>query len=87
MMGDALNAGYRYLEIRCAACDLHSTIDLTIVRRPKHKTPVHELEQWMRFKDCSLVRGYPVKRGQLVVLRAAPISAVHPPSTWLPGER
>ena len=25
MLGDALNGGYRYLEVRCAGCDLHST--------------------------------------------------------------
>jgi hypothetical protein len=35
MLGDALNAGFRYLEVRCAGCDLHLTVDLTIMRRPK----------------------------------------------------
>ena len=87
MMGDALNAGYRFLEIRCAACDLHSTVDLTIIRRPKDTTPIHELERRMACKDCSQSSRYPVKRGQLVALRAEPISARHPPSTWWPGER
>jgi hypothetical protein len=87
MMGDAVNAGYRYLEIRCAACDLHSTIDLTIVRRPKLTTPIHELERWLACKDCSQSFRYPVKRGQLVALRPEPISSLHPPSTWWPGER
>lgn len=40
-LGDALNAGYRYLEVRCLGCDTHQTVALDIVRRPK-TTPVHE---------------------------------------------
>jgi hypothetical protein len=57
-----------------------------IVRRPK-ATPVHELERYMRCKDCSQVRGYPFKRSQLVALRPNKISVNDPPSTWWPGER
>ena len=51
-LGDALNAGYRYLEVKCLGCDTHQTVALDIVRRPK-TTPVHELERYMRCKDCS----------------------------------
>jgi hypothetical protein len=58
-LGDALNAGYRYLEVRCLGCDTNPTVALDIVRRPK-TTPV--LERYMRRKDCSEVRGYPYKR-------------------------
>jgi hypothetical protein len=87
MLGDALNAGFRYLEVRCAGCDLHSTVDLTILRRPKETTPVHALERWLACKDCSQVRGYRYKRGQLVALRQSPITASDPPSVWWPGER
>ena len=54
-LGDALNAGYLYLEVRCLGCDTHQTVALDIVRRPK-TTPVHELERYMRCKDCSEVR-------------------------------
>jgi hypothetical protein len=57
-LGDALNAGYRYLEVRCLGCDTHQTVALDIVRRPK-TTPIHELERDMRCKDCSQVRRYP----------------------------
>jgi hypothetical protein len=57
-LGDALNAGYHYLEVRCIGCDTHQTVALDIVRRPK-TTPIHELERYMRCKDCSEVRGYP----------------------------
>jgi hypothetical protein len=46
-LGDALNAGYRYLEVRCLGCDTHQTVALDIVRRPK-ATPIHELERYMR---------------------------------------
>jgi len=56
-LGDALNAGYRYLEVRCLGCDTRRTAALDIVRRPK-ATPIHGLERYMRCKDCSEVRGY-----------------------------
>ena len=45
-LGDALNAGYRYLEVKCLGCDTHQTVALDIVRRPK-ATPIHELERYM----------------------------------------
>lgn len=64
-------------------CDTHRTVALGIVRRPK-ATPIHELERYMRCKDCSQVRGYPYKRGHLVALRPTKISALDPPSTWWP---
>jgi hypothetical protein len=85
-IGDALNAGYGYLEVRCLGCDSHQTVALDIVRRPKI-TPIHELERYMRCKDCSLVRRYPYKRSHLVALRPTKISASEPASTWWPGER
>src|SRR3954466_14989281 len=77
-LGDALNAGYRYLEVRCLGRDTNQTVALGIVRRPK-ATPVHELERYMRCKDCSQVRGYPFKRSHLVALRPTKISAWHMP--------
>jgi hypothetical protein len=85
-LGDALNAGYAYLEVRCLGCDTHQTVALDIVRRHK-ATPIHELERYMRCKDCSQVRGYPYKRSHLVALRPTKISASNPPSHWWPGER
>jgi len=85
-LGDALNAGYGYLEVRCLGCVTHQTVALDIVRRPK-ATPIHELERYMRCKDCSQVRGYAFKRSHLVALRSTKISVSNPPSTWRPGER
>jgi hypothetical protein len=85
-LGDALNAGFGYLEVRCLGCDTHQTVDLTIVRRPK-ATPVHDLERYLRCKDCSRLSGRPFKRSHLVALRPTKISAMDPPSVWWPGER
>jgi hypothetical protein len=85
-LGDVLNAGYLYLEVRCLGCDTHQTVALDIVRRPK-ATPIHELERYLRCKDCSQVRRYPYKRSHLVALRPTKISASDPSSTWWPGER
>jgi hypothetical protein len=34
-LDDALNAGYRYLEVKCLGCSTHQTVALDIVRRPK----------------------------------------------------
>ncbi|WP_439400645.1 hypothetical protein ACNJYA_20610 [Bradyrhizobium sp. DASA03068] len=85
-IGDAINGGYPYLEVRCHGCDTNQTIALEIIRRPK-TTPIHELERYMRCKDCSQVRGRPYKRSELVALRPTKISASQPPTTWWPGER
>src|SRR4029079_13607827 len=67
-LGDALDAGYRYLEVKCLGCNTHQTVSLDIVRRPK-ATPVHELERYMRCRQCSEVRRCPYKRSHLVALR------------------
>jgi hypothetical protein len=64
----------------------HQTVALDIVRRSK-TTPIHELERYMRCRDCSQVRGYAYKRSHLVALRATKISASDPTSTWWPGQR
>jgi hypothetical protein len=86
-LGDALNAGYGFLEVHCHGCETHQTVDLTTVRRPK-TMPIHELERWMRCRDCSKLRGFSYKRSSLIALRTAKISASDPPSsTWWPGER
>ena len=84
-LGDALNGGYRYLEVKCLGRNTHQTIALDIVRRPK-TTPVHELERYMRCKECYRLQGRPFKRSHLVALRCTKISANDPPSTWWSGE-
>ena len=59
-LGDALNAGFRYLEVKCLGCNTHQTVALDIVRRPK-TTPVHELERYMRCQHCSRGPGLSVQ--------------------------
>jgi len=81
-LGDALNAGYLYLEVKCLGCDTHQTVALDIVRRPK-TTPIHELERYMRCKECSEVRGYHDALGACRHRRAragrrSPTSAIRP---------
>ena len=83
-LGDALNAGYGYLEVRCLGCDTNQTVALDIVRRPK-ATPVHELERYMRCKDCS--RFAAIRTSAAIWSRCAPtkISASDPPSYVVAG--
>jgi hypothetical protein len=85
-LGDVLNVGYLYLEVKCLGCSTHQTVALDIIRRSK-ATPIHQLERYMRFKDCSRLQGRPYRRSHLVVLRPTKISVSDPPSTWWPGER
>jgi hypothetical protein len=85
-LGDAINAGFGYLEVKCLGCNTHQTVALGIVRRPK-ATPIHELERYKRCRDCSRLQGRPYKRSHLIALRATKISATDPASTWWPGER
>ena len=85
-IGDALNAGYGYLEVKCLGCNTHQTVVLDIGRRQR-QTPIHELERYMRCKSCSEASGRPYKLSHLIALRPAKISASDPASTWWPGER
>ena len=86
LIGDALNAGYGYLEVKCLGCNTNQTVALDIIRRPK-TTPVHELERYMRCKECSEQRRYRYKRSQLIALRPNKISADTPASEMWPGDR
>ena len=79
-------ARYLYLDVKCLGCNTHQTVALNIVRPPR-STSVHELERYVRCKDCSRLQGRPYKRSHLVALRPSKISADEPPSTWWPRER
>ena len=48
MLSDAINTGYLFIEIRCAACGYQSTLNLTVIHWPKETTPLHELERRRR---------------------------------------
>jgi len=62
-LGEALNAGYVYLEVRCLGCDTNQTVALEIIRTKA--TPIHELERRMRCQDCSRVRGNSPLQGRM----------------------
>jgi hypothetical protein len=76
-LGDALNAGYGYLEVRCLGCDTHSTVALDVSRRRRRST---SLNGTCAARNCSQVRGYPYKRSHLVALRRTRIAASDPPT-------
>jgi hypothetical protein len=57
-LGDALNAGYLYLEVRCLGCNTSRTVALDIVRRPK-ATPVHELERYSAARTARISEAIP----------------------------
>ena len=44
-LGDAINAGFGYLEVKCLGCNTHRTVVLDIVRRPKSTRRSTELER------------------------------------------
>lgn len=85
-MGDAINAGFCFLEVNCLGCDTNQTVDLTTIRRDP-ATPVHELERRMSCRSCSELNRRPYKRSHLVALRRTKISASDPRSSIWPGER
>src|SRR6266702_930819 len=41
-LGDALNAGFGYLKVKCLGCNTHQTVALNVVRRPK-TTLIHSV--------------------------------------------
>jgi len=84
-LGDALNAGFGYIEVRCLGCDTNQTVALDVVRGPK-ATPIYELERYMRCKDCSQLRGYPYKRTALIALRGTKILAADATPIWSPHQ-
>ena len=68
LLGDALNAGYRYLKVKCAGCRKNNMVDLANHPAPKGNANL-DLEHRMGCKPCAVRRGYPYERGQLVRLR------------------
>jgi hypothetical protein len=90
-LGDALNAGYCFLEVRCLGCETHQAVALDTVRRPK-STPIHELERYMHCRDCSRVLGCPLSHPPgraahhpiLYVIARQPGISPYPPTASIP---
>ena len=58
-IGDALNAGYGYLEVKCLGCSTHQTVALDIVRRTQDDAgtrvrAVHALQGLLRGETVRL---------------------------------
>jgi hypothetical protein len=73
-LGDALNAGYCYLEVKCLGCDTHQTIPLDTVRRPKstpHPRAAGSAPSFRATRSSATI---------FVALRATKISTEDPPS-------
>jgi hypothetical protein len=71
-IGDALNAGYGILRLSAWAA--------APITRSRSTSPAHELERYMRCKDCSAARRYAFKRSQWIALRPNKITADGPAS-------
>jgi hypothetical protein len=50
-IGQAINGGYPWLEVKCSRCRTPRSIDLTILARPP-ETPVHVLEGRLDCRKC-----------------------------------
>jgi hypothetical protein len=55
-IGQAINGGFRWLEVKCSRCRTTSSIDLTAVNRPRD-TPVHLLEGRLDCTKCKKNKG------------------------------
>jgi hypothetical protein len=80
---EALNAGFRYLEVTCAGCDTCNTVDLTRGRRAT-EMPIWQPERRTRCRPCSEERDIPIKRGHLVRLRRTSITTADDGQSWYP---
>src|SRR5450755_621883 len=57
LLGEALNTGFRNLEVTCAGCDTCNMLDLTIVRRTT-EMPIWQLKRRMRCRSGSEERAF-----------------------------
>ena len=50
-IGQCLNGGYRFLQVKCHRCETQASIPLEAVRRPRD-TPVWKLEASLKCRNC-----------------------------------
>jgi hypothetical protein len=84
VLGDALNAGYRYLEVKCLGCNTHQWPSTSCGDRRQRRSMNSNATC---VADSVPNSGATYKRSHLVALRATKITASDPPSHWWPGER
>ena len=68
-LGDALNAGFGYLEVKCLGCNTHQTLPSTSCGDRRQRRSMN-WNATCAADSVREVRGYPYKRSHLVALRA-----------------
>jgi hypothetical protein len=84
-IGQCLNGGYGYLEVKCHRCETEASIPLDAVRRPRD-TPIWKLEAALKCRSCRKGRyAPPVHMIKLTEARqTTPYRWVHPDEErWL----
>ena len=80
-LGDAFNAGFGYLAVRCFGCDTHQTITSASCGDQRRR----QSTSWSATYAAGTARK--CAASHLVALRVTKISAGDPSSIWQPGER
>ena len=57
-IGQCLNGGYGWLEVKCRRCETRASIPLDAVRRPR-STPIWKLEAALKCRSCRTPRYSP----------------------------
>ena len=50
-IGQCLNGGYGYLEVKCHRCETRASLPLNAIRRPRD-TPIWKLEAALKCRSC-----------------------------------
>ena len=85
LLGDALNAGYRYLEVKCDGCGTHSAVDLTIISSARRRRFGNSNSARVASRARSNAATY--KRGHLVRLRRSTLTTKDDGGPWYPGDQ
>jgi hypothetical protein len=84
-LGDALDAGFGYLEVKCLGCDTHQTVALeTVATKDNAGSRAGALHAAQGLLSGARLS---VQAHHLMALRPTKISASEPASTWWPRER
>ena len=78
-IGQCLNGGYGYLEVKCHRCETRASLPLNAIRRPRD-TPIWKLEAALKCRSCRKGRyAPPVHMIKLTERREiTPYAWVHP---------
>ena len=78
-IGQCLNGGYGYLEVKCHRCETRASLPLNAIRRPRD-TPIWKLEAALKCRSCRKgLYAPPVHMVKLTVRQEiTPYKWVHP---------